>query len=67
MRRGNLLGIRIYSLLMLLTNSVWIHSNVGMQTNMNIKKIVEKMWISGTLEHLQNSKYNLTYNIKIKC
>ena len=32
-------------MLILLTNSVWIHSNFGMQTNMNIKKIVGKMRI----------------------
>lgn len=42
MRRGGLSGIRIYSLLILLTNSAWIDSNVEIQTNRNIKNIVGK-------------------------
>ena len=32
----------------------------------DIKKLVRKMRISGLLEHLQNCKYNLTYNMNSK-
>lgn len=55
--------IRIYSLLMLLTNNVQIHSNIRVQSNRDIKKLERRRGFLDYLSILQNSKNNLTYNM----
>ena len=44
-------GIRFHSLLMLLTNSIQIHSNIRVQSNRDIKKLVREKKIFGLFEY----------------